>query len=382
MLTSRRVLVTLSLLALPATAHATLLWEGDASKGTGVFGNLQPVNGTIEIVADPTYGKVFKIVCNDNGSTKARSEVSRMAGITLSNSGDYYVAWRSKWGPLPTKAGKWQVLSQIHLDGPGSVGGPVPFGLSVPGDGKMHFNAQDPTGKSTSMWDHDLPIDSWHRYVVHTKMGETLDTGFCEIWFDGVKQTLTNGKQSIPCAMAHANSGSYWKWGVYRSGSGGPIGQSVHYLQRPMMGTTYADVAEGGGGEGTGGGGGAPDAGAGGMGGGGGASGSGGTGGSGGAGGTGGSPGAGGSSGNGGSTGTGGSSGTGGAAGGGGGSPGTGGVKGTGGSTPDPVGPDPEEPPAPTKQGGSGCRMVSGRAGGWQWLVLGVAAVLLRRRKR
>jgi hypothetical protein len=229
---------------LPASvARATVLWDGDAKKGTGVFGSLQPVNGTIAIVDDPAYGKVFKIVCNDNGNTKARSEVSHMKGIRLSNSGDYYIGWRSKWGPLPTKAGKWQVLSQIHLEGAGAPGGPVPFGLSVPGDGKMHFNAQDPNGKSRSMWDHALPLDSWHHYVVHMKMGETEASGFCEIWFDGVKQTLTNGQQRIPCAMAHAQSTSYWKWGVYRSGSGGPIGRSVHYLMRPMLGTTYADVA-------------------------------------------------------------------------------------------------------------------------------------------
>jgi MYXO-CTERM domain-containing protein len=147
------------------------------------------------------------------------------------------------------------VLSQIHLDGPGSGGatGPVPFGLSVPGDGMMHFNAQDPNGVATSIWDHPLPLDSWHKYVLHTKMGETLDTGYCEVWFDGVKQKLTNGQEKMPCSMAHANAGSYWKWGVYRSGAGGPIGQSVHYLYKPMMGTTYADVAEGDTGGGAGG---------------------------------------------------------------------------------------------------------------------------------
>jgi Polysaccharide lyase len=352
---------------LPAAAHATLLWDGDASKGTGVFGNLQPVNGTITIVDDPTYGKVFKIVCEDNGNTKARSEVSRMAGITLSNSGDYYVGWRSKWGPLPTKEGKWQVISQIHLDGPGSMGGPVPFGLSVPGDGKMHFNAQDPTGKSSSMWDHDLPLDSWHKYVVHTKMGETLETGFCEIWFDGVKQTLTNGKQSIPCAMAHASSGSYWKWGIYRSGSGGPIGQSVHYLQRPMMGTTYEDVAGGdgsggGGGGGSGGSAGTPDAaapveadsGA-----------------------TGGASGTGGAMGTGGVTGTGGSTGSGGAVGTGG-SMGTGGVKGTGGATMEPP-VDPGDEPAPTKHAAGGGCDVAGRGGAGAWVLLALLLVWRRR---
>ena len=237
----------LAALVISGPAQATLLWDGDASKGLGVFKEVQDFNGPITVVDDPTYGKVFKFVCNDNGSTKARSEVSWMTGIVLdTKNGDYYVAWRSKWGPLPTKSGKWQVLSQIHHD-PVGLGGPVPFGLSVPGDGKMHFNAQDPTGRSYSMWDHALPLNEWHRYIVHTKMGETLETGYCEIWFDGVKQKLTNGMDRIGCAMSRPNAGSHWKWGVYRSGAGGPIGQSVHYLQRPMLGTTLEDVLDDGG---------------------------------------------------------------------------------------------------------------------------------------
>jgi MYXO-CTERM domain-containing protein len=234
----------LSSLALPGAARAEILWDGDATRGLGVFKEIQSFQGPITVADDPTYGKVFKIVCNDNGGTKARSEVSYMAGYTLDpKNGDYYVAWRSKWGPLPTKSGKWQVLSQIHHD-PAGLGGPVPFGLSVPGDGMMHFNAQDPTGRSYSMWDHPLPLDEWHRYIVHTKMGETLATGYCEIWFDGVKQKLTNGMDRIPCAMSRPNAGSHWKWGVYRSGAGGPIGQSVHYLQHPVLGTTLEDVLE------------------------------------------------------------------------------------------------------------------------------------------
>jgi hypothetical protein len=230
--------------ALPSAAGAAVVWDGDASKGLAVFKEVQSFNGPITVVDDPTYGKVFKIVCNDNGNTKARSEVSWMAGYVLdTKAGDYYIAWRSKWGPLPTKGGKWQVLSQIHHD-PVGLGGPVPFGLSVPGDGMMHFNAQEPSGRSYSMWDHPLPLDSWHRYILYTKMGETLDTGYCEIWFDGVKQTLTNGQQRIGCAMSRPNAGSHWKWGVYRSGAGGAIGQSVHYLQHPVMGTTLEDVIE------------------------------------------------------------------------------------------------------------------------------------------
>jgi hypothetical protein len=231
-------------LLLESSASAEVLWDGDASKGLTVFKEIQSFQGPITVVDDPTYGKVFKIVCNDNGDTKARSEVSYMAGYTLDpKNGDYYIAWRSKWGPLPTRKGKWQVLSQIHHD-PVGLGGPVPFGLSVPGDGMMHFNAQDPGGREYSMWDHPLPLDEWHRYIVHTKMGETLDTGFCEIWYDGSKQKLTNGMDRIGCAMSRPSAGSHWKWGVYRSGAGGPIGQSVHYLQHPIMGSTLEDVME------------------------------------------------------------------------------------------------------------------------------------------
>jgi hypothetical protein len=232
-------LAAVALLAVPA--QATVLWDGDASKGLGVWGSIQVPNGSVTIVDDSTYGKAFKIVCNDNGNTKARAEVARFAGVTLQDNADYYIGWSSKWGPLPTLSGKWQVLSQVHLDGPGAVGGPVPFGLSVPGDGQMHFNLQDPNGASSSMWDHSLPLNSWHRYVMHTKVSTTL-SGYCELWYDGVMQTLTNGQTRIPCAMDHDNSGYYWKWGIYRSGSGGPIGQSVHYLAHPRLATSLADA--------------------------------------------------------------------------------------------------------------------------------------------
>jgi hypothetical protein len=247
----RAAVLCLAVAGIAGTASATVLWDGDASKGLGVWGSIQVPNGSVTVVDDSTYGKAFKIVCNDNGNTKARAEVARFAGYTLQDNADYYIGWSSKWGPLPTLSGKWQVLSQVHLDGPGSVGGPVPFGLSVPGDGQMHFNLQDPNGASASMWNHSLPLNSWHRYVMHTKVSTSLSSGYCELWYDGVMQALTNGQTRIPCAMDHADAGYYWKWGVYRSGSGGPIGQSVHYLARVRLASTLADAlpaAPGGGG--------------------------------------------------------------------------------------------------------------------------------------
>ena len=124
-----------------AGVSATILWDGDANKGTSVFGSLQPVNGTISIVNDPVYGKVFLMLCHDNGDTKARCEVAHFKGFQESNTGVYWFGWRHKWGPLPTLTGKWQVLEQIHLDGTASAGAPVPLGLSAPGDGNMYHPA-------------------------------------------------------------------------------------------------------------------------------------------------------------------------------------------------------------------------------------------------
>jgi hypothetical protein len=218
---------------------AEVLWDGDANKGTSVFRSLQAVNGTISIVTDPEYGKVFLMLCHDNGNTKARCEVAHFRDFQEKNDGVYWFGWMQKWGPLPTKVGKWQVLQQIHLS---PAKAPVPLGLSVPGDGKMHLNLQDPSGRSTTVWSHDLPLYSWHSFVYHIQYSETVANGWLELWYDGVQQTFKNGQTRVSCAMARAGNTSYWKWGVYRSGAGGPIGDSYAYLWHPKAATTYAEV--------------------------------------------------------------------------------------------------------------------------------------------
>jgi len=68
-----------------------------------------------------------------------------------------------------------------------------------------------------------------------------------EVWYDGAMKTLANGSTRYPTAWGFPGQNSYWKWGIYRSGSGGPIGTSVASLWRPRAGTTFADVDPGGG---------------------------------------------------------------------------------------------------------------------------------------
>ena len=228
---------------LVVSTKASILWDGDASHGTGVFSSLNIENnpGTITVVTDSTYGKVFKMVCFDNSGNKTRTEGSHMAGFQPVPGGTYYFGWRHKWGPLPTKCGKWQVLEQIHTT---ASGGPVPFGLHVDGcDANMHWQYENHSGTAFDFLVRTFPLNSWHAFVYHEKWSTSETDGYVEVWYDGSMQTLTNGKTRYPASWCISGSNSYWKWGIYRSGSGGVIGTATAYLYRPRAGTGYSDVA-------------------------------------------------------------------------------------------------------------------------------------------
>ena len=239
-------LATILVIACCTRANASVLWDGDASHGTSVFSSLNIENnpGEVNVVTDSTYGKVFQFICyNPDTNIKTRTEGSHMAGFQPVAGSTYYFGWRHKWGPLPTLCGKWQVLEQIHLAGTGATGGPVPFGLHVDGcDANMHFQYQDGSGTPHDFLVLPFPLNSWHTFVFHEKWSESESDGYVEFWYDGTMKTLANGSTRYPAAWCFPNSTSYWKWGIYRSGSGGMIGTAYAYLGQAKAGTTFADV--------------------------------------------------------------------------------------------------------------------------------------------
>jgi hypothetical protein len=237
------------------TASASVLWDGDAATHTPseAFSSLNIENnpGQINVVTDGTYGKVFQMICFDNAGTKTRTEGSHMKNFQPVPGGTYYFGWRHKWGPYPTLCGKWQVVEQIHTT---ASGGPVPFGLHVDGcDPNMHWQYEPPSGSSKDFLVKPFPLNSWHTFVYHEKWSLSESDGYVEVWYDGSMQTLANGSTRFPTAWCISGSNSYWKWGIYRSGSGGAIGTAYAYLGQAKAGTTFADVdPNGGSGGGTG----------------------------------------------------------------------------------------------------------------------------------
>jgi len=233
------------------TAKASVLWDGDASNGTGVFGslNIENQSGQVNVVTDSTYGKVFQFICyNPTTAIKTRTEASHMAGFDPLAGNTYYFGWRHKWGPLPVECGKWQALEQIHVQGGNSSGAPVPYQLLSDGcDNNLHFTYQDASATPHVFLMKPIPLNSWHTLVYHEKWSESESDGYVEVWWDGTMQTLANGSTRYPAAWCYPTTTSYWKWGIYRSGTGTTaLGTEYAYLGQAKAGTTYADVNPGG----------------------------------------------------------------------------------------------------------------------------------------
>ena len=108
---TRALAVAAALAASPA--YATVLWEGDTSRGASTFEGVELQPGRFGVTSSP-YGNVFycetydgapgyetgKQRCEVKGSKQPDGSIWRM-----SENVEYYVGWRSMWNPMPTKNG-------------------------------------------------------------------------------------------------------------------------------------------------------------------------------------------------------------------------------------------------------------------------------------
>jgi len=220
-------------------AKATILWTGDAASGTGVFEGLETPQGTITTTSDSVLGSIFKIELNlDNADrSKERDEVRGCNGFRMSQGGTYYLGWKSKFSPLPTVAGQWEHVFQIH--GYGITNGLAPITLDTPGDGTLTMTYQDPSGANHLIWSTPLVTGTWENFVLHVSPTTSESTGWIELWYNGAVQTFTDGSTRFSAAIWN---GTYilTKWGIYREG--GVDGTGDHYLWRPRFATTYNEA--------------------------------------------------------------------------------------------------------------------------------------------
>jgi len=220
------------------TAHATLIWDGDASKGTGIFkliGSNCSSPGSVTAVNDPTYGRVWRYN-KPAGLERCESHGIKVNGnnYVFQNGSTYYLGWRFKLSNTVNNNAnmQWKVFPA-----PGPANLNWPLALKMIDDRVVLLNRKD-VDEVFQIWSAPFQADTWYHFVFAVKLSNVRDGGYVEVWLNGVKQTFSNGLDRWVCRL-YDDDHVCPKWGVYGA-TGSSVTNFVHGLK---IGTTYADVA-------------------------------------------------------------------------------------------------------------------------------------------
>jgi len=142
----------------------------------------------------------------DTGSQRA--EVS---GPTFHEGEDLYVRTAFRVPPGNTFRGPWQLIQQFHDESDSGSPGTAVFLTS---DQRVRVGAGD---SSQIDWtSKPLQTNRWYELVYRVNFSRDPSVGFVEVWFDGSRQRLGNGRYRDYGATMHLSE-AYLKTGIYRS---------------------------------------------------------------------------------------------------------------------------------------------------------------------
>jgi len=231
-----------------ATAEASLIWNGDASGGTGVFkqiGSNCASPGSVTVASDGTYGSVFRYN-KPSGSDRCESHGITVggSGYVFQNGSTYYMGWRYKLSSTVDNNAQfqWKVFPA-----PGPAGLNWPLALKVVGNRAVMLNRKginpDTTYEVYEIWSAPITANTWNHMVVGAKLSGVRDGGWVEIWLNGVQQTLLGGTTRWACRL-YDTEHVCPKWGVY----GATNDTVIDYVHALRIGTTVGDALPPGGG--------------------------------------------------------------------------------------------------------------------------------------
>ena len=212
---------------------ASVLWDGDANLGTGIFKTLNLENGAeLAAVNNSTYGKIWRFY-KPVGSN--RCEVHAANGFQAAEGDDIYLGWRSQLA-MPANTTTNAVFQWKAYGSNMTQNFPVVIKTNSSGNITLWHFAPGQVG--TQIWNTPLTLNAWNSIVLRLKVSRDASVGFIEFWYNGTKQTLTNGAQRY---YARTLDAEYCdpKWGVYGASST-EIYNRVHAIK---IGSSYSDVA-------------------------------------------------------------------------------------------------------------------------------------------
>ncbi|MFC8596701.1 heparin lyase I family protein [Streptomyces atroolivaceus] len=218
-----------------ASAQAAGIWDGDASKGTNVFGNVEcPAPGSLITAASGTpHGTVFRytkpggdIRCESRGvSVNGSSRYAFAAGST------YYLGWESQLSSVSGDFVVWQWKSYPNAQQN------YPLIMTIK-DGSARLFHVTTGGDWQMLWSEPVTAGDWNAFAVGIRTSGTASSGWVELYFNGTKQTLADGSTRYACRTW--DSANEPKWGVYDRDDGSTT--LINRVDSLKMGTSYADV--------------------------------------------------------------------------------------------------------------------------------------------
>ncbi|MFI1397357.1 hypothetical protein [Streptomyces sp. NPDC020681] len=218
-------------------AQASVIWDGDASKGTGVFahvGSNCASPGSLTAVNDSSRGAVWRYR-KPGGLNRCESRGIANGGTdyAFTNGRTYYLGWTSKLSSTVDNNAVFQWKSY----GDFSQNWPVVLKMI---SGRLTMIQRQPDGTVHTIWSKAVSANSWNHIVVGLHLSDQTKGGWVELWFNGSKQTFNSGTQRWQCRTW--DSENHPKWGVY----GAQANAVDHYVDALKVGTAYGDVDQAG----------------------------------------------------------------------------------------------------------------------------------------
>jgi hypothetical protein len=129
----------------------------------------------------------------------------------------------------------WQIMSQWYSN----YGGSPPLALFHDRGLPMRWSLRHGDSSRTYWRSRELERDEWHEIVVGVFLSQAPSRGWVEVWLDGKRQTLENGRTRMHGQTRGATRGSF-KTGIYRSPNS--TGRSVEYVDGYSVGTSRESV--------------------------------------------------------------------------------------------------------------------------------------------
>ncbi|UNM12772.1 heparin lyase I family protein [Streptomyces formicae] len=223
------------LTASPASASVT--WDGEASQGTGVFGNIEcpAPGGVVGAAQTDGHGTVWRYT-KAVGLDRCESRGIRVGGTkyAFQNNSTYYLGWESKLSHTSLPTGDFVVFQWKSY--PNATQN-YPLLMTVDND-RVNLVYVGTDAAWHTIWSAPVAAWDWHRFVLAIHTSDSATGGWTELWFDGVKQTFTNG--STRYTGRTWDSANEPKWGVYDRDH--PDSEVVNRIDSLKLGTAYADV--------------------------------------------------------------------------------------------------------------------------------------------